>query len=178
MARTGRESSVMSPFKQRPTRRMGYSIFHLSYARWVFLCAWVFRVAECVSRPFSHARSVRRQRARVGTTVYNRTCGNARPDPIFAIFATYLGSEKLLLADDELQYAESLRSLLEKPIDVLSLLTMWQKGRLKSAGIVSIEDLHNKTEEGLIESIYGVGPVRARVMKNAADAELLEYISG
>jgi len=77
-----------------------------------------------------------------------------------------------------MQYKESLKSLLKKPIDVLALLTDWQKGKLKSAGIYTIEDLHKNTEESLIENIYGVGPARARLMKNAATAELLEYISG
>ena len=69
-------------------------------------------------------------------------------------------------------------SLLQRPIDVLVALTQWQKARLKSAGITTIEDLHNNSEKSLIENIYGVGPARARIMKNAATAELLEYISG
>lgn len=90
----------------------------------------------------------------------------------------YSGCEKLLKSNDEEQYEESLISLLKKPIDVLVGLTPWQKYKLKSAGIRSIEDLHNNSEESLIENIYGVGPVRARTMKNAATAELLEYISG
>lgn len=92
--------------------------------------------------------------------------------------SAYEGSEELLQNDDERQYEDSLRSLLQKPIDVLVALTIWQKGRLKSAGVMKIEDLHNKSEENLIEDIYGVGPARARIMKNAATAELLEYISG
>jgi SepF-like predicted cell division protein (DUF552 family) len=90
----------------------------------------------------------------------------------------YSGSDKLLKGDDELQYEESLKSLLQKPIDVLVGLTLWQKGKLKSSGITTIEELHNNSEESLIEKIYGVGPARARTMKNAANAELLEYISG
>ena len=91
---------------------------------------------------------------------------------------SYSGSDVLLQANDELQYKESLKSLLEKSIDVLALLTSWQKEKLKSAGIQTIENLHSNTEESLIEKIYGVGPARARIMKNAANAELLEYISG
>jgi len=63
--------------------------------------------------------------------------------------------------------------MLEKPIDVLSLLTEWQKGKLKNAGIYTIEDLHLKTEENLIESIYNVGPARARIMKNAAYCRII-----
>jgi len=90
----------------------------------------------------------------------------------------YNGCDKLLKNDDEQQYEESLNSLLKNSIDVLVGLTKWQKNKLKDAGINTIEELHNNTEESLIEKIYGVGPARARVMKNAATAELLEYISG
>ncbi|QDT85080.1 hypothetical protein [Gimesia chilikensis] len=79
---------------------------------------------------------------------------------------------------DDSQYKESLRHMLEKPIDVLGLLTDWQKRKLKSAGINTLEELHSNTEESLIENIYQVGPARARIMKNASNAELLEYLSG
>ncbi|WP_033778621.1 hypothetical protein [Pantoea agglomerans] len=91
--------------------------------------------------------------------------------------AAYAGSEKLLKREEQ-QYEESLRALLKKSIDVLIALTQWQKEKLKGIGINTIEDLHNKSEDSLIENIYGVGPARARTMKNAATAELLEYISG
>lgn len=79
---------------------------------------------------------------------------------------------------DNESYEKSLEAMLCKSIDVLSLLTPWQNSKLKSAGISTIEELHSKTEEALIENIYNVGPHRARLMKNAATAELLEYLSG
>ena len=79
---------------------------------------------------------------------------------------------------DEAQYSISLREMLNKPIDVLGLLTDWQKAKLKDAGIATIENLHSHTEASLIQKIYNVGPVRARLMKNAATAEVLEYLSG
>ncbi|PTP41527.1 hypothetical protein CWN87_16850 [Vibrio splendidus] len=91
---------------------------------------------------------------------------------------SYSGSEDVLHIDDEQQYEASLQSMLIKPIDVLVLLTQWQKDKLKEAGIHTIEQLHKMTEDTLIENIYNVGPARARLMKNAAAAELLEYISG
>lgn len=91
---------------------------------------------------------------------------------------SYSGSYGVLLADDEEQYEESLKSLLAKPIDVLILLTPWQKEKLRGAGVNTIAQLHKSTEQNLIEKIYNVGPARARLMKNAAAAELLEYISG
>ncbi|MFQ1773067.1 hypothetical protein ACK37C_19990 [Aeromonas veronii] len=92
---------------------------------------------------------------------------------------SYSGHESIVnIKADEQQYKKSLHSMLSKPIDVLDLLTSWQKEKLKAAGIYTIEQLHSNTEENLIEKIYNVGPARARLMKNAATAELLEYISG
>ncbi len=75
-------------------------------------------------------------------------------------------------------YKESLKEMLNRPISVLQLLTTWQKEKLNEVGIYTIEDLHNNTEESLIEKIYNVGPSRARIIKNAANAEILEYLSG
>jgi len=80
--------------------------------------------------------------------------------------------------NDDKQYEKSLKSMLGKSIDVLGLLTRWQKGKLKEAGIDTIEKLHAITEDSLIANIYNVGPARSRLMKNAAAAELLEYLSG
>ncbi|MCU4188720.1 hypothetical protein M9Q43_06015 [Flavobacterium sp. HXWNR29] len=80
-----------------------------------------------------------------------------------------------ILEDD--QYKASLESMLNKTIDVLSL-TNFQKERLFSANINTIGDLYGLKESDLIEKIYNVGPSRARIMMNAANSELLEYISG
>jgi hypothetical protein len=75
-------------------------------------------------------------------------------------------------------FKSALEDMLQKSIDVLQMLTPWQKDKLKQAGITTIEQLHQNTEDNLIEKIYQVGPTRARTMKNAATAELLEYLSG
>ncbi|WP_432673150.1 hypothetical protein [Flavobacterium sp. SM2513] len=80
------------------------------------------------------------------------------------------------ILEDE-QYRESLESMLNKPINVLSL-TKWQKERLIASGFITIRDLYGLKENDLIEKIYNVGPIRARIMMNAANSELLEYISG
>jgi hypothetical protein len=80
--------------------------------------------------------------------------------------------------EDEQIFKLSLEHMLKQPIEVLQLLTKWQKSKLNEAGIYTIEQLHQNTEETLIEKIYNVGPSRARVIKNAATAELLEYLSG
>jgi hypothetical protein len=63
-------------------------------------------------------------------------------------------------------------------INVLQTLTSWQKEKLRGCGTKTIEELHNRSEDELIQKIYGVGPAKARIMKNAAIAELLEYLSG
>jgi hypothetical protein len=73
--------------------------------------------------------------------------------------------------------AETVRNQLMQSIDVLDL-TNWQKDKLKGVGVNTIESLLAFNEEDLIEKIYNVGPVRARTIKNAAIAELLEYLSG
>jgi hypothetical protein len=80
--------------------------------------------------------------------------------------------------NDEDAFKISLEHMLKKPISVLQLLTDWQKQKLQEVGINTIEDLHQNTESNLIAKIYNVGPVRARLIKNAANAELLEYLSG
>ena len=93
--------------------------------------------------------------------------------------SSYVSCENIInFNDDSQKYEQSLKSMLSKSIDVLGLLTAWQKEKLKGAGIKTIEQLHSNTEDNLIEKIYNVGPARARIMKNAAAAELLEYISG
>ncbi|RZJ83634.1 MAG: hypothetical protein EOO20_22455, partial [Chryseobacterium sp.] len=64
--------------------------------------------------------------------------------------------------DDEITFKESLENMLKKPISVLQLLTEWQKEKLNEIGIITLEDLHSKTESDLIDKIYNVGPARAR----------------
>ena len=80
--------------------------------------------------------------------------------------------------DDKGEFKNALGNMLKKSVDVLQVLTLWQKDKLKQAGIDTIEQLHQNTEDDLIEKIYNVGPSRARTIKNAATAELLEYLSG
>jgi hypothetical protein len=87
-------------------------------------------------------------------------------------------SELTETVEDEIAFKQSLENMLQKPISVLQLLTNKQKERLNEAGIHTLEDLHINSETDLIEKIYSVGPVRARLIKNAANAELLEYLSG
>jgi len=93
--------------------------------------------------------------------------------------SSYTGIVELASAiDNDEQFRLSVKSMLRKPINVLAMLTNWQISRLKNSGIATVEDLYNKSEDDLIGQIYGVGPARARVIKNAVSAELLEYLSG
>lgn len=80
--------------------------------------------------------------------------------------------------DNDESFRSSVKEMLKKPINVLSMLTPWQISKLQESGISTVDDLYKKSEEDLIGQIYGVGPARARVIKNAVSAELLEYLSG
>lgn len=92
---------------------------------------------------------------------------------------SFSGFEDIVVnIETEESYKAGLQSLLNKPISVLGLLTEWQKEKLTNASILTLEQLLNQTEKQLIEQIYGVGTHRARFIKNAANAEILEYISG
>ncbi len=72
--------------------------------------------------------------------------------------------------------ALALMAQLEKPAYVLDI-TPWQKEKLAELGLSTVRDVLNATEEKLKEANY-VGDVRARRMRNAAVAAVLEYLSG
>ena len=63
-----------------------------------------------------------------------------------------------------------------KPISVLDL-SPWQKSKLRELGLETVGDVLCAKEERLKEALY-VGDVRARRMRNAAVAAVLEYLSG
>lgn len=65
---------------------------------------------------------------------------------------------------------------LAKEIDVLDL-TQWQKEKLQELGLQTVGEVLEATEEQLKLAKY-VGDVRARRMRNAAVASVLEYLSG
>jgi len=74
------------------------------------------------------------------------------------------------------EIALALTAQLEKPAIVLDI-TQWQKEKLIELGLHTVRDVLNATEERLKEANY-VGDVRARRMRNAAVAAVLEYLSG
>lgn len=72
--------------------------------------------------------------------------------------------------------ALALKAQLAKSISVLDI-TQWQKEKLIELGLTKVGDILGATEEKLKEASY-VGDVRARRMRNAAVAAVLEYLSG
>lgn len=65
---------------------------------------------------------------------------------------------------------------MSKPLDVLDITT-WQKEKLLELGLKTVRDVMNADESYLKKASY-VGDVRARRMRNAAMAAVLEYLSG
>ena len=57
-------------------------------------------------------------------------------------------------------------------------LTDWQKTHLQEIGISTVGQILKTDESFFIERLRYVGPKRARRIKNAADAAVLEYLSG
>lgn len=72
--------------------------------------------------------------------------------------------------------ALALSAQLDKPASVLDI-TPWQKVKLEELRLHTVRDVLNATEEKLKEADY-VGDIRARRMRNAAFAAVLEYLSG
>jgi hypothetical protein len=72
--------------------------------------------------------------------------------------------------------SEHLDRQLSKSVDVLDL-TQWQKEKLLELRLETVGDVLEATEEQLKLARY-IGDVRARRMRNAAVASVLEYLSG
>jgi hypothetical protein len=70
----------------------------------------------------------------------------------------------------------ALNEQLAKPVSVLDI-SDWQRSKLLELGLDTIGDVLKATEEKLKEASY-VGDARARRMRNAAVAAVLEYLSG
>ncbi|WP_066091585.1 hypothetical protein [Xanthomonas massiliensis] len=80
------------------------------------------------------------------------------------------------VSEAQAKVALALEAQLAKPISVLDI-TSWQKEKLQELGLTTVGDILGATEEKLKEASY-VGDVRARRMRNAAVAAVLEYLSG
>ncbi|QGW77009.1 hypothetical protein GPJ81_10080 [Pseudomonas alkylphenolica] len=85
-----------------------------------------------------------------------------------------LTDQAALITDEGMTLA--LNSQLARPATVLDL-TAWQLEKLSELGLNTVGDVLNATEAKLKEANY-VGDVRARRMRNAAVAAVLEYLSG
>lgn len=75
------------------------------------------------------------------------------------------------------EFLSNLQTQLEKPVNQLDL-TDFQKAKLAELRIELVSQLLNTDEQYLIDNLKQIGPVRARIIKNSATAELLESISG
>ncbi|NNA34101.1 hypothetical protein HBO97_05945 [Pseudomonas lundensis] len=85
-----------------------------------------------------------------------------------------LTDQAALIADESIALALNIQ--LERPATVLDL-TIWQLEKLAELGLNTVRDVLNATEAKLKEANY-IGDKRARRMRNAAIAAVLEYLSG
>lgn len=86
--------------------------------------------------------------------------------PLIELAGTFSGAEN----------GHALKIQLDKSIEVLDL-SGWQRSKLLELGLQSVGDILTATEDKLKEAYY-VGDIRARRMRNAAIAAVLEYLSG
>lgn len=75
------------------------------------------------------------------------------------------------------EFYASLERQMQKDIGTIGL-TKWQVSKLREIGINLVVELLNVEETYLKNQVSGVGDIKARRIKNAAVAELLESISG
>lgn len=90
--------------------------------------------------------------------------------------ATFKALQDQALVGDTVSVVLALSTQLDKPSSVLDL-TDWQKEKLIELKLLTVRDVLQATEEKLKQANY-VGDVRARRMRNAAVAAVLEYLSG
>ncbi len=86
-----------------------------------------------------------------------------------------LGKDAGTLEDSAVN-RDALMQQLKKDINVLDI-TEWQKTKLRELGLNRVGEVLKATERDLKKADY-VGNVRARQMRNAAEAAVFEYLSG
>jgi hypothetical protein len=91
--------------------------------------------------------------------------------------SAYLDLQNAAPRYEEPDMLKILEEQLAKSIDCLDI-SDYQNGKLKEAGLDCIGDVLRAPEHLLIEKIAYVGEKRARRIKNAAGAAVLEYLSG
>ena len=77
---------------------------------------------------------------------------------------------------EEPDMSKELPSQLSKTVDVLDL-TSWQRDKLLSLNLKTIENVL-RADESTLQQAYYVGEKRSRRMRNAAMAAVYEYLSG
>lgn len=81
-----------------------------------------------------------------------------------------------LINFSEEEFFNSFKRQLEKKVHTLDL-TPWLVGKLQEINIHTIGELLNVSEQDLM-TLRSIGPIKSRLIKNAAIAEVLETISG
>jgi hypothetical protein len=88
----------------------------------------------------------------------------------------FLDLQSRVSNDVESSTSDRLKVQLKEPVNVLDL-TEWQISKLTELNLLTVGDVLSASEQKLKEATY-VGDVRARRMRNAAIAAVLEYLSG
>jgi len=88
----------------------------------------------------------------------------------------YQPIDKLKVNLSEVEDRSALEARLQTPSHVLDL-TLFQRQKLRELGFTTIGHVLKADENDFMQAYY-VGPVRARQMRNAAVAAVLEYLSG
>lgn len=79
-------------------------------------------------------------------------------------------------SQEQSSVSDALKRRLATGINELDL-TEWQKSKLIELGLTKVKDVLAATD-GKLQEAYYVGPARSRQMKNAAEASVMEFLSG
>lgn len=104
---------------------------------------------------------------------------NSKIDRVAEFGANYPDFQEMQGLDKHIQdtgVLDVINERLASGLDVLDL-TAWQLQQLRNIGFKTVKDVLDCTEDDL-HAIPYVGPARSRQMKNAAEAAVLEFLSG
>lgn len=79
-------------------------------------------------------------------------------------------------SQEQTSVSDALKRKLSTSIRELDL-TEWQKEKLEELSLTKVKDVLAATD-GRLQQAYYVGPARSRQMKNAAEASVMEFLSG
>lgn len=155
-----------------------------------------FRILQYTGVLKEHALGIKATRSEVGTRyVVNVGCVlSVEPTPAQSGLAIVRASDPKRMIEfggahdvfatlnfipsnqEQTSVADALRTRLLRSVRELDL-TEWQKDRLEGLNLTKVRDVLSATD-GRLQQAYYVGPARARQMKNAAEASVMEFLSG